>query len=146
MDILGTFRDILAITINHYLYQMEKKIHQGRNVARFRQMLGMKQDSLATTLGGDWTQKKVSLLETKEEIDQELLQQVAQALKIPVEAIKNFDEEAAISIVANTFREESSAYIENYKCTFNPLDKVVELYERIIKEKNDIIDKLSNNK
>lgn len=109
-------------------------------------MLGMKQDTLATGLGGDWTQKKVSLLEAKEQIDQELLEEVARVLKVPVEAIKNFDEEAAISIVANTFHEESSAYIENYKCTFNPIDKVVELYERMIKERDERIQELLNKK
>ena len=102
-------------------------------------MLGLKQDKLATELGGDWTQKRVSLLEAKEEIDQELLEEVAKALKIPVEAIRNFDEEAAISIVANTFNADSAAYVENYKCTFNPLDKMVELYERMIKEKDEKI-------
>jgi transcriptional regulator with XRE-family HTH domain len=125
---------------------MEKTIHQGHNVKRFRDMLGMKQDTLATGLGGDWTQKKVSLLEAKEQIDQELLEEVARVLKVPVEAIKNFDEEAAISIVANTFHEESSAYIENYKCTFNPIDKVVELYERMIKERDERIQELLNKK
>ena len=118
---------------------MEKVIHQGRNIKRFREMLGLKQDKLATELGGDWTQKRVSLLEAKEEIDQELLEEVAKALKIPVEAIRNFDEEAAISIVANTFNADSAAYVENYKCTFNPLDKMVELYERMIKEKDEKI-------
>jgi len=139
MAILATFKDILSIPLNHYLYHMDKKIHQGHNIKRFRDMLGMKQDTLATELGTDWNQKKVSLLESKEEIDQDLLDQVARVLKVPVEAIKNFDEEAAISIVANTFSQESSAYIENYKCTFNPIDKVVELYERMIKEKDEKI-------
>ena len=37
---------------------MEKTIHQGRNVKRFREMFGMKQDALADILGHDWNQKK----------------------------------------------------------------------------------------
>ncbi len=32
---------------------MEKKIHQGRNVKRFREMLGIKQEALAFDLGDD---------------------------------------------------------------------------------------------
>jgi hypothetical protein len=72
-------------------------------------MLGMKQDLLASIMGDDWTQIKVSRLEAREEIEDEIL-----------------DEEAAISIVANTFTDEAVAYIENYKCTFNPLDKWAE--------------------
>jgi len=31
----------------------EMKIHQGRNVKRFREMLGLKQESLAMELGED---------------------------------------------------------------------------------------------
>ena len=71
---------------------MDKKIHKGRNVKRFRKMLGIKQEALAFDLGGDWNQKKISLLEQKETIDAPLLQQISAALKIPVEAFQNFDE------------------------------------------------------
>ena len=48
---------------------MEKIIHQGRNVKRFREMLGIKQEALAVELGEDWNQRKVSLLEQKEVIE-----------------------------------------------------------------------------
>lgn len=44
---------------------MEHKIHQGRNIKRFREMLGIKQEVLAFDLGDHWTQKKISLLEKK---------------------------------------------------------------------------------
>jgi transcriptional regulator with XRE-family HTH domain len=126
---------------------MEKStVHHGRNVARFRAMLSMKQEALADKLGNDWTQSQVSRLEGKDEIDDPTLAQVAEALGIPVEAIKNFDETAAISIVANTFTADSAAYVENFKCTFNPLDKVVELYERMIRERDEQIAKLTKKK
>lgn len=131
---------------------MEKKIHHGKNITRFRQMLGMKQDLLASVMGDDWTQIKISRLEAKEEIEDGILEEVSKALKIPVEAIKNFDEEAAISIVANTFNQESVAYVENYKCTFNPFEKWAEeinenrkLYERLLeaeKAKIELLQKL----
>jgi transcriptional regulator with XRE-family HTH domain len=61
-----------------------KKIHEGRNVKRFREMLGIKQDALAADLGDDWNQQKVSLLEQKETIDPALLQQISSALKTPL--------------------------------------------------------------
>lgn len=44
------------------------KVHEGRNIKRFREMLGVKQEALATSLGDDWSQKKISLLETKVQI------------------------------------------------------------------------------
>ncbi len=56
---------------------MEKTIHQGRNIKRFREMMGIKQEALALELGDDWNQKKISLLEQKEVIEPDLLEQVA---------------------------------------------------------------------
>ncbi|WP_243630223.1 hypothetical protein [Taibaiella soli] len=46
-----------------------KHLHGGRNIKRFREMLGIKQEALAFELGDDWTQKKVSLLEQKESVE-----------------------------------------------------------------------------
>ncbi len=122
---------------------MEKTIHEGRNVKRIREMLGIKQDALAIELGDDWNQKKISLLEGKETIEPQILDEVAKALKVPVEAIKNFDEESAITYF-NTFTHNSinSVWATNNNCTFNPLDKVVELYERLVKEKEVMIEEL----
>jgi len=115
----------------------QRVIHQGRATKRIREILGIKQEELALGLG--ITQQAVSLLEAKELIDPKLLEDVAKLLKVPVEAITRFNEDATISIVANTFNADSAAYVENYKCTINPLDKMVELYERMIKEKDDLL-------
>ncbi len=128
---------------------MPNKIHEGRNVKRFREMLGMKQDALAYELGEDWTQKKISQLEQKETIEHDILEQVAKVLKVTPEAIKNFSEEAAISFV-NNFNTGSVNHVtgtgHNYFPTFNPIDKVVELYERMLKEKDELIKQLSDKK
>lgn len=122
----------------------DKKIHHGRNVKRFREMLGLKQEAFAAELGEEWTQRRVSLLEGKEEIEPELLEQVAKVLKVPVEAIKNFDEEVAINVISNTFNSHDSSTLNavNHQCTFNPLDKMVELYERMLKQKDELIEEL----
>jgi transcriptional regulator with XRE-family HTH domain len=106
-----------------------KNIHQGRNVKRFREMLGLKQEALALALGDDWSQKRVSLLEGKELIEEDILAQVAAILKVPVEAIKNFDEEKAVNIISNTFNDTSMLNAVNYNPTFNPIDKLIEVYE-----------------
>ncbi|MCT3646689.1 helix-turn-helix transcriptional regulator [Elizabethkingia anophelis] len=125
-----------------------KKIHQGRNIKRFREMLGIKQDALAYELGEDWNQKKISLLEQKESVEKDILEQVAKILKVPTEAIENFDEDSAINIIANTFHDSAVAntFTEgaqaNFHCTFNPLDKMVELYERMLKEKDEMMARL----
>lgn len=125
-----------------------KNIHEGRNLKRFREMLGMKQEVLAQELGQDWTQKKISLLEQKESIELPVLQQVAAILHLPVEAIQNFDEEQAVNIISSTFHDSAVANTftdgaqANFHCTFNPLDKMVELYERMLQQQKEMIDRL----
>ena len=126
-----------------------KKIHEGRNVKRFREMLGIKQDALAADLGDDWNQQKVSLLEQKETIDPALLEQISSALKIPAEAIQNFDEELAVNIISNTFYDTQGLINYNPTFTNNPIDKLIQLheekialYERMLKEKDEMMAKL----
>lgn len=123
---------------------MEQKIHQGRNIKRFREMLGIKQEALAFDLGGEWNQKKISILEQKEVIDTNLLQEISKLLKIPVEAFQNFDEEQALNIISNTFTSNDASTLNaiNSNCNFNPLDKMVELYERMIQQQKEMIEKL----
>jgi transcriptional regulator with XRE-family HTH domain len=126
-----------------------KQIHEGRNVKRFREMLGIKQDALAADLGDDWNQQKISLLEQKETIDPTILKQISAALKIPAEAIQNFDEEQAVNIIANTFDNGAIGYNRAEIQNFNPVDKLIQLheekialYERMLKEKDDMMAKL----
>ena len=127
-----------------------RKIHEGRNIKRFREMLGIKQDALAYELGEDWNQQKISLLEQKETIDTALLKQISTVLKVPVEAFQNFDEEQAVNVIANTFNNNDSAIgfvINNY----NPIEKVIQLheekialFERMLKEKDDMMGRLES--
>jgi len=105
------------------------QIHHGRNVKRFREMLGIKQEGLALELGEDWSQRRVSLLEAKEAIEDDILAQVAAILKVPVDAIKNFTEEAVFNIIGNTVNNHDQAAFFNYYPTFNPIDKLIELFE-----------------
>jgi len=134
----------------------EKTIHQGRNVKRIREMLGIKQEALAYELGDDWNQKKVSLLEQKESIEQDLLDQVAKVLKVPADAIKNFDEEKAINIIASNNNGKDNSSAVNFQCTFNPIEKLLDvieenkkLYERLLqseKDKNILLEKMLDKK
>ncbi len=113
-------------------------------------MMGIKQEALADQLGPDWSQKKISLLEQKEEVEEELLRQVGEILRIPVEAFKNFDEEKAVNIISNTFNQGSFLNTGDAP-TFNvnPLEKIIQLheekialYERMLKEKDELMARL----
>lgn len=109
-------------------------------------MLGMKQETLAYELGEHWTQKKISQLEAKEKVEEDILEQVARILKVSPEVIQQFDEENALNIISNTFTSHDTSTLNaiNHNCTFNPLDKLVEayeenkkLYERLIEAEKD---------
>lgn len=126
---------------------MKENIHHGRNIKRFREMMGIKQEVLALELGEDWSQKKISLLEQKEVIEEALLRQVAGVLKVPAEAIKNFTEEQAITIISSTFNDNSA--VVNNNPTFHPIEKLIQiheekiaLYERMLKEKDEMLARL----
>jgi transcriptional regulator with XRE-family HTH domain len=128
---------------------MEQKIHQGRNVKRFREMLGIKQEALAFDLGEEWNQKKISMLEQKDIIEDDLLKAISNALKIPIEAFQNFDEELAVNVIANTFGDHSIGFQRNDNPTFHPVEQILKLheekialYERMLKEKDEMMDRL----
>jgi len=142
----------MNIFVNNNRKHMEKTIHHGRNVKRFREMLGIKQEAMAFELGEEWSQRKISLLEQKEEIDDKLLAEISRVLKIPVDAFKNFDEETAVLNIQNNYEGSNTTSspvtntTTNYNCTFNPLDKIMEqmeeiknLYAALLKEKDEKI-------
>jgi len=128
---------------------MENKVHEGRNIKRFREMLGIKQDALAYSLGEGWNQQRISLLEQKETIELSLLKQISNAMKVPVEAFQNFDEEQAINIISNTFDNCNQPASFFYNSTINPIEQIIKLheekialYERMLKEKDQMMDRL----
>lgn len=128
--------------------------HIGRNISRIREMRGMKQETLAELLGV--SQQKVSLLESAEELEDTKLEPIAKALEIPIDALKNFSEDAFFNIISNTFNTNDNGIAilrtDIYQPTFNPLDKLLEsyeenrrLYERLLeteREKSRVIEDL----
>ena len=126
------------------------KVHHGRNVKRFREMQGKKQEVLAEAL--ETNQQQISRLESKEVIEDILLEKLAKELNITVEAIKKCDDDIALNIISNTFHEQSDA--DQYN--FNPIEKIIalydrkiELYERMLKVMHDkcvLLERLSEEK
>ncbi|TRX44892.1 helix-turn-helix transcriptional regulator [Fulvivirga sp. M361] len=113
--------------------------HMGRKVRHMRELLNLTQDDLAEKM--DMSQQTVSNIESSEEVDDEQLEKVAKAMGVTGDAIKNLDENATVyNIVTN--HDSSSAF--NYNCTFNALDKMMEvieknekLYRELLKEKDE---------
>ena len=91
-------------------------------------------------------------------MDAPILEKVAKSLKVPVEAIKNFDEEKAVNITNdihdNKFDNSSVGMV--YQQIINPIERWIEaleenkkLYERLLQsewEKVALLEKLVEKK
>ncbi|TCJ16581.1 XRE family transcriptional regulator [Flaviaesturariibacter flavus] len=116
-----------------------KGTHIGQKIVRIRELRGMKQDTLATILGV--SQQSISRMEQSEQIDDERLKAVADALGVTPEAIRQFNEEALFNNIQNNSDTASNNFIVNYQ--FNPIDKIVELYERLLQSEREKVELLS---
>jgi transcriptional regulator with XRE-family HTH domain len=113
---------------------------------RWGLILRIKQETLASELG--LSQQSVSRMEQSDILEDDVLEKIAKILGVTPDAIKNFSEEAMVNYF-NTFNDSSSGF--NYHCTFNPIEKIVELYdekvallERLLqseREKNELLKK-----
>jgi len=131
---------------------LTKSNHIGRKISRIRELRDMKQEALAQALG--ISQQTISALENSETIDEERLAEVAKALGVSVEALKNFSDEAAINYFNNFYDNSAQGQILNNSCsnlTFNPLEKLIEaydenkkLYERLVQAEKDKVEFLQN--
>ena len=126
-----------------------KPKHIGRNISRIRELRGMKQEALAIAIGV--SQQYVSTLEGSETIDDEKLTKIAEVLGVSADAIKGFSDEAVLNNIQNNYEGSviNDGPTVNHNCTFNPLDKVVELYERLVlaeKEKVEYLERLLKGK
>jgi transcriptional regulator with XRE-family HTH domain len=103
----------------------------------------MKQEALAAELG--ISQQAISKIEQSENVEDEVLVKIATALGVQLDGLKKFNEDSIFQIINNTF-QDSSSNNNNYLCTINPLDKVIELYERLLQSEREKVDLLKNNK
>lgn len=117
--------------------------HVGRNLQRIRVYLGMKQEALAADLG--ISQQEISKIEKQDEIEDKLLTQIATALGVSAEVIRDFDVERAIYNI-NSYKDATispgatATVYAAHTQQINPLEKVVELYERLLKSEQEKIE------
>ena len=114
----------------------------GRKIEKVRQFRRMTQTDLGEVLG---ISKQAVSNGAIKKIDDERLHAIAKALDVNTDAIKNLSEDVAFNIIVNTYHNHSSSV--NYQ--FNPIeiiaqlyDERIMLYERILKEKDALIEKL----
>lgn len=135
--VLATFAYTTANYTTFYaMSTAEKRPHLGKKIERIREFRGIKQNTLAKALG--ISQQAVSRMESSEEVDEERLERVADALGVNVDAIKNFNEEATLNIIQNNY--DNAQYNVNYQ--FNPIEKLTELYERLLQSEREKVELL----
>ena len=107
----------------------------GANLKRWREWRGIKQEVLADKIGV--SQATLSGYEKKDELEPEVLEKITKALDIPIEAITELNEGALINIYSGTWQDNATAAGSIQNQTFNPIDKTVELYERLLKAEQE---------
>ena len=89
-------------------------VHQGRNVKIVRESKGLYQKDLGYKINKE--QSEISRIESQEVIEDELLEQIALALEVPVDFLKNFD----LDTHANTYNNNQTNNLpENSKGNVN---------------------------
>ena len=107
----------------------------GANLKRWREWRGIKQEVLADKIGV--SQATLSGYEKKDELEPEVLEKITKALDIPIEAITELNEGALINIYSGTWQDNATAAGSIQNHIFNPIDKIVELYERLLKAEQE---------
>lgn len=90
------------------------------------------------------SQAAISKLLATPNIDDEGLKDVADKLGVIVNVIKKLDAYAVMFWIENVYSyDQSTGSIANVEIyNVNPIDKITELYERMLKEKSEDIEKL----
>lgn len=128
----------------------KRPVHMGQNIQKFRFIRNKSQGDIAIELeekrGKPVSQQLISDIEKRETIDdEELLRQIAEILKVDPEVLKTMDWDAAINVVSCTFRDNSNAAHTVHQ-VINPLDKLIELFEKEKAELKAEIERLRKEK
>ena len=114
-----------------------KALHIGRKIERVRRLRGMTQADLGDILGV--TKQAVSKMEQTEKMDDGKLKQVAEALGVTEEGLKNFTEETVL-YCTNNFYENCHVSASNIgpistveNLNHFSMEQAIKLFEELIK-------------
>jgi transcriptional regulator with XRE-family HTH domain len=114
-----------------------KALHIGRKIERIRRLRGMTQADLGDLLGV--TKQAVSKMEQTEKMDAGKLKQVAEALGVTEEGLKNFTEETVL-YCTNNFYENCHVSASNIgpistveNLNHFSMEQAVKLFEELLK-------------
>lgn len=105
--------------------------HRGRKVERVRKLRGWTQSDLAIRMGV--SKQAVSKLEQSETIGDEKLAEIANALEVTFEGLRDFNEEKVLYNTNNFYENcgvSASNISANVETINNPLKETIEIFER----------------
>jgi len=121
---------------------VNKPINIGKKIERVRNLRGMSQSQLGEKLGGI-TKQAVSKMEQSSSIEDERLNEIAEALGVTADGLKKFDEDSILYCTANFYEGSHSVNTNINTIVNNPIDKIIEFYEnRFQALKQEIIEAL----
>ncbi|WP_106830481.1 helix-turn-helix domain-containing protein [Parabacteroides pacaensis] len=114
----------------------KRKVHQGRNVKLIRTLRKMSQLDLAVATG--ISQQAISLYENSEVIPENKLQALANALAVPIEVLKEMEQEepCTINIQNNTNNTDSTMGVVNAQSNTDNQDSSIDLSGDIQNQSN----------
>lgn len=118
----------------------------GKKIERVRSLRGLSQSELGELLGGI-SKQAVSKMEQTDTMDEDRIKDVAKALGVTAEGLKKFSEESVLYCTANFFEGSHSVNTNINTIVNEPVDKVIEIYEKRFQAlKKEIIEAIKNGK
>jgi transcriptional regulator with XRE-family HTH domain len=121
--------------------QKLKNTHHGHAIKRFRHTLGIKQEALAAEMG--LSQALISTYEQRKVLNDDVIERFAKALNVAPELIKDLEEDPVTVIIENNKLDNNSGSAYNYiagdNIINNPIDKIAELFERLLEKEQEKI-------
>ena len=104
-------------------------MHIGKNIAKIRELLGIKQENLAFTL--KISQQTISKIEQTENLRENTVERIANALGVSKSMIYKYSDQLLIDFLKEAI---SATDLPKEQTLMNlpVLEKIIELYERVI--------------
>lgn len=133
--------------------KINSNVHHGHNIRRTRIEKNMNQDILSEKVS--MSQPTVSRYESMRIIEDDILERFAKALNVPKDYLKTLEEDAPSIVFENNSITNNGGDTQITQAAYNDevlndnkvnnansIDKITELYERLLKDKDDMIAEL----
>ncbi len=121
-------------------------VHIGRKIERIRRLRGMTQTQLGDSLG--ISKQAISKMEQTEQLDDQRVKQIAEALGVTEEGLKNFHEEKVLYNTINFYENcgvnstSINAHAETGTINNFPIEKTIEMFEKLLQKEREKFEKV----